>query len=468
MKWRRTKRLNSVLGLSLSHGQLRAFHVARTKGGVEVVKAASATLTLDLLHPEADLIGREIKNHLEAAGIRERNCVVAVPAGWVMTQHTAVPELSPEDASSLLEMEAEKGFPCDPSQLQIARSPHRAGKSEYMTQLAVRREQVSHLATALRSAGLKPLSFSLGLPSLPGVIAAPGAGRITLRLEPTGATLLVSVGGGIAAFRTFDATIDSEAGETLVNGRAIAREVRITFEQVPADLRREVQTLFLTGDDKMTRQLGEILADWARDNGLTLERDMTTGRPIADQVAEQLATRCLTHGMFNLEFLPPRASRWMQLMARYNSKRLATAGFAAGAIALLALLAFGWQEYERMSLRNEWETMRTEVMALEGVQNKIREYRPFYDVGYRNLTILKRVTECFPESGTVTAKSLEIRGTSLVSISGTARDNAALLRTLDEVRKVREVQNLKIEQIRGKAPAQQFTFTFRWNSSPTP
>ena len=48
------------------------------------------------------------------------------------------------------------------------------------------------------------------------------------------------------------------------------------------------------------------------------------------------------------------------------------------------------------------------------------------------------------------------------------RDNTALLKTTDDLRKVKEVQGLKIEQIRGKAP-QQFTFTFRWNvNSSTP
>lgn len=465
MKWKRNRRLNSVVGLTLTHGQLRAVHVTRTKAGVEVAKSASAALSLDLLHPEPELIGREIRNHLEAAGIRERRCVVAVPASWVMSQHTALPELSSQDTDSFLQLEAEKGFPCDPAQLQIARSFHRSGASAYVTQLAVRREQVAHLAQALTSAGLKPLSFSLGLPALPGVIAAAGDGRITLRLEPKGATLLVSVGGGIAAFRTFEATIDSEAGETLVNGRALAREVRITFEQVPADVRQELRTLFLTGGDDLTRQLAGMLGEWAGEHGLTVERDVTLVRPVAEHVAEQLARRALEQGLPALEFLPPRSSRWSQVMARYSSKRLATAGFAAAAAAIVAALFFGWQEYQRMTLRAEWDAMQAQVTALEAVQNRIRDYRPWYDSGYRNLTILKRVTECFPETGSVTAKSFEIHGLVNVSVSGIARDNAALLRTLDELRKAREVQALKIEQIRGKVPAQ-FTFTFRWNANP--
>jgi hypothetical protein len=54
-----------------------------------------------------------------------------------------------------------------------------------------------------------------------------------------------------------------------------------------------------------------------------------------------------------------------------------------------------------------------------------------------------------------------------VSVSGTARDNASLLRTQDLLRQSREVQAVKIEQIRGKTPAQ-FTFNFRWNGAPTP
>lgn len=477
MRIRAPKKPSSVVGLALADGNFRAFHVARTKGKVEVVKSATAKLSLDLLHPEAELIGRELKNHLEAAGIRERQCVVAVPASWVMSQHLRLPDaLSAEDAASLLQLEAEKGFPCDPEQLQIARSPHRAGEHGHVTQLAVRREQVEHLAAALRHAGLKPLSFSLGLPALPGVIAGAGAGRITLRLEPTGATLLVSVGGGIAAFRTFEATIDSEAGEVLVNGPALAREVRITFEQIPAELRGELRVLFLTGDNAMTRQLAEILGEWAKDNGLTVERDaVAAARPVADQVAEQLARRALEEGLPALEFLPPRASRWSQLVARYHSGRLATVGIAAGAAALVALGFFGWQEYQRMSLRDEWQAMRAEVAALDGVQTRIREYRGWYDSGFLNLTIMKKLTECFPDSGSVTAKAVEIHApggnvapnalsaANTVSVSGTARDNAALLRCFDELRKVREVEALKMEQIRGKAPALQFTFTFRWN-----
>jgi hypothetical protein len=461
MKWPAKRRLQSILGLAIVDGQLRAAHVARAKNAIAVLRSTTAPLALDLLHPEPELVGREIKNHLEAAHIRERHCIVALPPAWVMSQHGVVPELSPEDTASLLQIEAEKGFPCGPDELQIARSAHRSTTERFVTQLAVRQEQVARLSEVLKSAGLKPVSYTLGLAALPGAVGPAGSGRITLLLEPKGATLLIAAGGGIAAYRTLEATIESEAGEHVVNGPALARELRITFEQVPVGLREEIRTLTLRGDPGMTAQIAGILGAWARDAGLAIEVAAASSRPAAEEIIEQMAEGYLKVGAPALEFLPPRPSRWAQLMARYNSKRLATAGFATAAAALLAIGAFGWQEFRLLSLRSEWQGMAAQVTELDAVQARIREFRPWYDTTFRNLTIMKRVVECFPDNGSVTAKSFEIHSPANVSVTGTARDNASLLHTLELLRQAKEIQGLKIEQIRGKMPAQ-FTFTFRW------
>jgi len=451
----------SVLGLAVTQGQLHAAHAARAKQAVAVLQTAHAPLTLDLLHPEPELVGQEIRNHLEAAGIRERHCVVALPDDWFMSQHAKVPELSPEDTASLLQIEAEKGFPCDPDELQMARSPHRTAEGSYVTQLAVRSQQLVRLSAALKSAGLKPLSFTLGIAVLPGALGEPGEGCMTLVLEPKGATLLVSAGGGIAALRTLEATIESEVGETVINGPALARELRISFEQVPADLRREVRRLSLRGDSTMVAQVAGLLAPWASDAGLTLDAGAASLHPVPEEIVRQLAERHLQGIPVPLEFLPPRPSRFSLLLTRYSARRYATAGFAAAAVVLALLGAFGWQEFRLWSLRSEWQGMAVPVSELETVQTRIREYRPWYDTTFRNLTIMKRIIECFPDNGSVTARSVEIHGPASVSVTGTARDNASLLRTLDQLRQAKEVQGLKIEQIRGKTPAQ-FTFTFRW------
>ena len=461
MKWITKKRPTSVVGLSVTEGQLRLVHVARAKQAVAVIRSATAPLTLDLLHPEAELVGRELRNHFEAAGIRERHCIVALPPAWVMTQHSAVPELAPDDLASLLQIEAEKGFPSDPDELQITRSSQQAANQRFVCQLAVRKDQLDRLADVMRLAGLKPVSFSLGLAALPGAMGTDAEGCVTLVVEPKGASLLIAAGGGIAAFRTLEASIDSENGEAVVNGSALAREIRITFEQVPPILRQDVRRLVLRGHEQMVRQLAEILGPWAADAGLAVDARPATAKSVGEEIAEQLALRVVRDGPPALEFLPPRPSRWSVLMARYSSKRLATAGFAAAAAVVALLLAFGWQEYRLWTLRSEWAGMAAQVADLEATQGRIREFRPWYDTSFRNLTIMKRVVECFPDNGSVTAKTFEIHSPASVSVSGTARDNASLLRTLDQLRQAREIQGLKIEQIRGKTPAQ-FNFTFRW------
>lgn len=465
MKWSAKRRSQSVLSLAVVDGQLRAAQVARAKNAVAVLRAAAAPMALDLLHPEPELVGRELRNHLEAAQIRERHCVVALPPAWVMSQHAGIPELSPEDTDSLLQIEAEKGFPCSPEELQIVRSEHRSATERYVTQLAVRKEQLARLGEVMKQAGLRPVGYSLGLAALPGARAPKGEGGIILQVEPKGATLLVTAGGGIAAWRSLEASIESEAGESVANGAALARELRITYEQVPPSLRTEIRRLAICGDPRLTVQLAGVLGDWARELGLKLEVAPAGAKPAAEEMVERLGEQYLQESAPALEFMPPHPGRWALLMARYSSRRLATVGFGAAAAALLVVAAFGWQEYRLWSLRSEWRGMSAQVAELEQVQARIREFRPWYDTSFRNLSILKKVVECFPEAGLVSAKSFEIHSPATVSVSGSARDNTSLLRTLDQLRQSKEVQGLKIEQIRGKTPAQ-FTFTFRWVGTP--
>jgi hypothetical protein len=464
MIWKFKNRPNSVLGLTLSDGQFRAVQVARSKDAVKVVHSASAALSTDLMNPKPELVGREIRGYLDAAKIHEHACVVEVPADWVMSLRTKIPALSPEDLDSLLQIEAEKGFPYDVEQLQITRSLQRSADGDHVTQLAVRKDRLDHLSAVLKAARLRPVSFPLGLPALQGTIAAPGKGSITVAVGQNGATLLVSAGGGISAFRTCEATNASEVGGNLANGDAVSRELRVTFEQVPADLRRDLQELSLSGEAGLVNRLADNLRDWSKTTGLEVRTGISPDGLPGDRIAEAIAANWLETTGHTIDFLPVRPGRWSLLVARYNSKRLATVGLAVGGAVALLLLAFGWQEFRLQLLRSEWGGMQAQVATLTGIQDRIRDYRPWYDRSFPDLRILARVTQCFPENGSVTARTFDIHhvaNVTTVDITGTARDNRALLRTQDQLRKAKEIQGLKVESISGKIPAQ-FTFTFRW------
>lgn len=467
MKWLDKKRRSTVLGLSLDGGQLRACHLERSKGGVEVKKALAVPLELDLLTQDVELIGQELRNHLDAAGIRERHCVVALPPSWILGMQSRLPELPPEDVASFLLLEAERCLPCGLDQLQVAESRQSSGGITFVTQLAVRLEQVERLTAILKAAQLKPRSYTLGLPMVPEAMPPEADGLMTLAVDGTGATLLVSAGGGVIAMRTCEAFIEGEAGERVVHAAAVGRELRITLEQVPVELRPQLRRLKILGDENLVRGLLEGLTPWAERAGIRLEPNAQADGVFSQSLAQHVAQRWLETGSSVWEFLPPRPNRWQQLRARYDSRRLTTIGIIVGGVAAAVAIAFGWLEFRCWSLKSEWTAMKPQVAALETMQNRIKDYRPWYDTTCRNLGILARVTEAFPEFGTVYAKTFEIRGQSVVSITGVTRDNMALLKTLDQLRQMKEIRDVKVEQIRGKSPSQ-FTFNFRWSGNTAP
>ena len=64
-------RLNSLLGIALDGTKLDGVLLRRTDGSLEVQQSFSVSLSLDPLTAATELVGREIRNHLDAAGIKE-------------------------------------------------------------------------------------------------------------------------------------------------------------------------------------------------------------------------------------------------------------------------------------------------------------------------------------------------------------------------------------------------------------
>src|SRR5882724_8518348 len=114
------QRLPSLLGLALDGGRLDGVVVRRTNGSLEVQQSFSVSLSLDPLTADAELVGREIRNHLDAAGVRERHCVVGLPLKWVITTNVEIPDLPESDIDSFLHIEAERGFASDVATLHYA------------------------------------------------------------------------------------------------------------------------------------------------------------------------------------------------------------------------------------------------------------------------------------------------------------------------------------------------------------
>src|SRR3954447_11800678 len=115
----KNQRLSGLLGLTLDGSRLDGVTLRRVDGSLQVQQTFSVSLSLDPLTADAELVGREIRNHFDAAGVSERRCIVGVPLKWALTTHIELPDLPEADAASFLQIEAERSFPSDVQTLQV-------------------------------------------------------------------------------------------------------------------------------------------------------------------------------------------------------------------------------------------------------------------------------------------------------------------------------------------------------------
>jgi Tfp pilus assembly PilM family ATPase len=142
----------SLLGLGLDGSRLEGVVLRRSNGSLQVRQRFAATLSLDPLTNEPELVGREILKQLEAAGVRERRCVVAVPLKWALAAHTKIPRLPEADVDSFLQIEAERGFPTDVETLMVSTSRLVSVSGDtYATFIGIPKVHVQRLEQVLRA-----------------------------------------------------------------------------------------------------------------------------------------------------------------------------------------------------------------------------------------------------------------------------------------------------------------------------
>jgi hypothetical protein len=473
INFRKRKKLTSVLGLALDGSRLEGVVLKRANGSLQLQQGFSVALTLDPLTAAPELVGREIRNQLDAAGVRERHCVFGVPLKWVLTAHTELPPLPEADAASLLQLEAERGFPTDVATLQLAssRCPLAADK-KYVLLAGIPGAHIATLEQVLAAAKLKPVSFALGLAALQPPAAENSHGVLALAIGESTVSLQITCGGGVAALRALEGAIENPTGRPALLPDLVAREARITLGQLPAELRDTVKRIRIFGPRELAQQLADEMELRFEPMGLSVEV-VTAYKP--DEFGVQLPPEASLSAAFSLaarplveqppmfEFLPPKPTLLEQFAAKYSSGRLRTAGAAAAGVVLIVGGMFFVQQIQLWRLRSQWSAMSAKVAELQGIQGQIQQFQPWFDDTFRDLAILRQLSLAFPEDGVVTAKTISIQEGSAVSCSGNAQNNAALLATLGRLSGAEGMNNLKVDLIHGKAPMQ-FTFDFQYGN----
>jgi len=461
----------SLLGLALDGHRLEGALLRRSNGSIQVIKTFASILALNPINGSPELVGREIRNCLDQVGIREKRCTLCVPLSWALTVQATIPEMPESDVASFLEIEAEKGFPYSLDALSMATSRCRGvtGGGQ-ATLVAIPRNHLEQLEAVLKAAQLRPLSFSVGIAALQDAARESSNGVIAIAPGENAIDLQITCNGGVAGLRSLEDAFETEGVQKRLDAHPLAREIRVTLGQLPDAVRGVLRKIRVFGTSDAAQRLSQELVSRVSSMGLQVELvrtyspDEFRSKPPADTPvsgAFSLAARRLTNAPCPLEFLPPKVGALQQLTARFASRKLGWIGAAAAGAVAIILAAILFQHWQMSRLQSRWNSMAKQVGELETMQGQIRRYRPWFDDSFRSLSILRRLTEAFPETGTVTAKTVEIRDSTTITCSGTARDNQSFLRMLDQLRAAREVGNVKVVQLRGKTPLQ-FELNFQW------
>ena len=469
------QRPSTVLALSFDGSQMDGV-VLRRNGAIQFLQSFSATLTLDPLTADPELVGREIRNHLDTANIRERNCVVCVPLKWALTAHTEIPEMPEADVPEFLQIEAERGFHADAATMYFASSQYALGGKKQAALVGVPRNHVETIEKVLRVAKLKPLSFSIGMTTLQPPAADRSNCVLALVVGESSVGLQITCGGGIAALRALEGTVEVAGGRRVLHADVVVREARITFGQLPAELRDKVRTVRIFGPRDLAQQLADELELKLEQLALKIEVvkayapaefGMEIPSDAAVSAAFSFGAEYLAGRPTFIEFLPPKVPAWKQYAEKYGTGRTRKAIALAAAVVVILLALFLYQEIQLVKWESQWKQMSAEVGQLNIIKDKIDKFQPWADKNVTGLTILKQIATGFPQSGEVTVKSLEIRDLNTVVCSGVARSMPSLTQTQAQLRRTPGIAGVSLVSSRGHAPSLQFTLNIQYNAGVT-
>lgn len=473
IKFLTKQRASSVLGLSFDGARLEGVVVRRSVTSLQTKETVAATMALSPLAGDPELVGQEIRNHLDQAGIRERRCVVSIPVSWVLTVQTKLPDLPEADLESLLQIEAERGFTSGHENLFIVNSRSKApGGENYATLIGVPRNHLDNLEKALRAAQLKPVSFSLGISALDGSRGDSSHGAMTLGVGSNTLELEVSQDGGIVALRSLEGNIEAAVAQKHIDSDAVARDIRVTLGQLPTPLGESIRTVRIFARGEMARQfVGEITArlqtmglrvDTA-DRASAAEFGTAPSAEFALSPALAVAANYVRGVLSGPELLPPKVSPLQQWMAsNIATRKLGWAGAAAVGVAACVAGLFFYQQVQLTAWSARLNKLEPEAKVVRDARKQMLNYEPWFDETYSGLRIIKTITEKFPESGVVSAKSLQIRNLTDVTCTGIAQDNREYFAMITRLRGAQGITNINNGPMIGNPPNVQFSFTLQW------
>ena len=449
---------HTALAVSVESGRIVLDLVRCDKATGRVLKSCVVPLGADAVCEDPDRAGREAASALASVGISERRCVVCVPPGWALTTSADVPQVGADDLRSYLELRAEKELPVAAADSRIAHCAYALPDGKQRATLAaIPAKRLDAVETMLAVSGRRAVSESLGLDHC---ASSETPGGLHFLSNGNHVDVVVATGGGIAAVRSLPGP--ATPGGSSFDAASFVREVRITLGGLPAPVREQLREARFSGSPVASEDLCAGIRDALGRMGIDSKLQRPGGgahdHPSA---AVGAAENFLRSQPVAFEFVVPQTNRWESALRQFDSGQRRWMAVAAVAFIVLPALAFFVRSRIESRLESRWDGMRANVSEVDALQQKIRQFRPWFDKTPQSVRLLDALTSAFPESGEVWAKSIHVADEFKVTCAGFARSQTDLTAMLDRLRARTDITELRVQQERGQNPIQ-FSFTYKW------
>jgi hypothetical protein len=442
----------SALAITIESGRLAAKLVRNEGEGALATPSISLALGDEEILKDPEGAGQQLASALGAAGIRERNCVICVPPGWALTASTDLPDVSGEDLRGYLELRAEREFSIAGGDLRLGYSAYALPDGRRRATLAaLSSKKIEAVERMLGVARRRASSISLALDKC---LSHPNA-MLHFLTNGNHTDVVVTAGGGVAGLRSFSGPV--AAGGAAFDTVGFCRDVRITLGRLPEPVRQQIRHAVFSGPS------AEQLCDRTRYDLLRMgikNPEFASATAISDAAPE--AARLMLRGQpVPFEFVVPETKRWHALLQRVDSSRRRGLIFGAAGLVLLPLLLFFIRSEIESHLEARWDAMSGEVADLDALQQKIRQFQPWFEPTPQRLQLLDSLVTAFPDQGDIWAKSIQVADDDKVTCTGFAKSQPALMDLLARMRARPDITALQVQQVRGDNPIQ-FSIIYQW------
>lgn len=426
---------------------------------VDMTRTATFHLPESMTWEAPDQLGQALRRFLHENHLSAKSVIVGVPARWIVAKNIAVPPTSPDNISSLLEIQAEQAFALSYQDLVFDYSGRiSATEPNEVCLAAMQRRRLSQIKTVSKSAGLRLHSVTPYAAAM-GVLSSQTAGTLYgIYAQNQHCEFVTAASGRLQQIKHVSKSLNVHDPDVMAV--EIRRMLLLAGAARPGKTAQEDDdpaSLVLWSDTQETSQtLRRLRTTLGRQMTICEGRDALAdlGRVHMGQagpeyecaagvlLAQQRDAACIDflHSRIGVK-TKKTASRWVMWLT-------------------LAVLAFGiamggmlWQwQQDRRAVRTyeQYVSENTETYeAVRTVKDSLALATGWTVGRPKHLDCLRALTLAFPERGDIWVSNLSLKEDATGLITGSAIDRPTVLHVIDKLKQSGRFATVEMPYIHG-------------------